>query len=80
MFNEISLLKSTISQQVEKMKTKNVSQWVKVDATPPSPDDSISVEISPNVTLDGDQVASLDAEQIEGMVDLVAAERTKKNP
>ena len=79
MFNETSLLKSTISQQVEKMKIKNVSQWVKVDATPPSPDNSISVEISLNVTPGGDHVASLDAEQIEGKADLVVAEETKKN-
>ena len=40
-FDETSLLKSTISQQVERLKTKDVSQWVKVNATPPSPVGSV---------------------------------------
>jgi len=40
-FNDTSLLKSTISQQVECLKTKDVSQWVKVNATPPSPVGSV---------------------------------------
>jgi len=35
-FNETSVLKYTISQQVERTKTKEVSQRVEVDATPPS--------------------------------------------
>ena len=34
-FDETSLLKSTVSQQVERTKTKDVSQRVEVDATPP---------------------------------------------
>jgi len=51
MFNEVSLLKSTISQQVERMKIKNVSQRIKVDATSPFPVGSVSVKISPDVTL-----------------------------
>jgi len=42
-FNETSLLKSTISQQEERLKTKNVSQRVEVDATLLSPVDSVSV-------------------------------------
>ena len=41
-FDETSLLKSTISQQVERLKTKDVSQWVEVDATPP-PVGSVSI-------------------------------------
>ena len=36
-FDETSLLKSTISQQVERKKTKIVLQWVEVDANPPPP-------------------------------------------
>ena len=44
-FDETSLLKSTISQQMERLKTKNVSQWVEVDATPPPPVGSVSVRI-----------------------------------
>jgi len=78
--DETSLLKSTISQQVERLKTKNVSQRVEVDATPPLSVGSESVRISPDVILSGDQVASLDAEQIEAKVDLVTAEGIKKNP
>jgi len=31
MFNETSLLKSTISQQVERLKIKDVSQQVEID-------------------------------------------------
>ena len=50
------------------MKTKDVLQRVEVDATPPPPVSSISVEISLDVTPGGVQVATL-----------VAAERTKKN-
>ena len=33
MFDKNSVLKSTVSQQVETTKTKEVSQWVEVDAT-----------------------------------------------
>ena len=42
-FDETSLLKSTVSQQVERLKTKDVSQRVEIDATPPSPVGSVSV-------------------------------------
>ena len=42
-FDETSVLKSTVSQHVERTKTKEVSQRVKVDATPPSPVGSVSV-------------------------------------
>jgi len=43
MFYETSLLKSTISQQEEWLKTKNVSQRVEIDATPPTLVDLVSV-------------------------------------
>jgi len=59
-FNETSLLKSIISQQVERLKTKDVSQRVEVDATPPPSIGSVSVKISPNVTPRRDHVAGLD--------------------
>ena len=42
-FYETSLLKSTISQQEEWLKTKNVSQRVEIDATPPTLVDLVSV-------------------------------------
>ena len=63
-FDETSLLKSAIPQQVERLKTKDVSWRVEVDATPPPPVDSVSVRTSPNVTSDGDHVASFDAEHV----------------
>ena len=44
-FDETSVLKSTISQQVERMKTKEVSQRVEVDATPPPPVGSVSMKL-----------------------------------
>ena len=49
-FDETSLLKSTIYQQVERFKTMDVSQRVEVDATPPPPIGSVSVKTSPEVT------------------------------
>ena len=75
-FDKISLLKSTVSLQVERMKTIEGPQRMEVDTTPPSSVDSVSVGISPDVTPGGDRVAVLDAEQVE----LFAAKRTKKNP
>ena len=38
---------------------------MEVDATPPSPVDSVSVRTSPDVITGGDHVASFDAEQVE---------------
>jgi len=61
-FDETLGLKSTVSQQVERTETKEVSQPVEVDATPPSPVDSVSVKTSPDVTSGGDYVARVDAE------------------
>ena len=45
-FDETSLLKSTVSQQVERTKTKDVMQQVEVDATPLSSVGSVSVRTS----------------------------------
>ena len=59
-FDENSILKSTVSQQVERTETKEVSQRVEVDATPPSPVGSVSVRISPDVAPSGDHVARVD--------------------
>ena len=78
-FDEASLLNFTVSQQMERMKTKGVLQWMEVDVTSPSPVGSVSVEISLNVTLSRDHVAGLDAEQVED-VKLFAAIGTKMNP
>ena len=64
-FDETSLLKSNISQQVERLKIKDVSQRVEVDATSPPPVGSTSVRTSPDVTPSGDHIASFDAEQVE---------------
>ena len=58
-FDEISVLKSTVSQQVERTETKEVSHRVEVDATPPSPVGLVSVKTSPDVTPGGDHVAGL---------------------
>ena len=44
-FDETSVLKSTVSQQVERTKTKEVSQRVEIDATPPPPVGSVSMEL-----------------------------------
>ena len=52
------------SQQVESMNTREESQWVEDDATPHSPIDSVSFEISPDVTPSGDHVAILDVEHV----------------
>jgi len=77
------VLKSTVSQQVERMETKEVSQRVKVDATPPSPVGSASEKTSPDVTPGGDHVARVDAKQVEDIdqnVELFAAIGTKVKP
>ena len=59
------MLKSTISQQVEIERTKEVSQQVKRDATSPSLERSASLEIIPKVTQDSDKVAEQDADDDE---------------
>ena len=55
------------------MKTKDGSQRVNVDATPPSPVGSILVRISSDETPGEDHVVVLDAE-------LFVAKETKTNP
>ena len=64
---------------MERTETKEVSQRVKVDATPPSPVASVSFRISPDVTMGGDHVADLDAENINKNVELFAVIETKMN-
>ena len=61
---------------MERTKTNKVSQRVEIDATPPSPVDSVSVKTSPEVIQGEDHVASFDAEQVENIdenVELFAA-------
>ena len=82
-FDATLLLKSIISQQVERVKTNDVSQWMEVDATLPSPVGSVSLKISLDVTPGGDHTISFDAEHVENInenVELFAAIRTKINP
>ena len=82
-FDETSVLKSTVSQHVERTKTKEVSQRVEVDVTPSSPVGSISVKTSPDVTPGEDHVARVDAEQVEDVdknVELSVAIGTKVKP
>jgi len=50
------MLKSTIPQQVEIERTKEISQQVESEAISPSLERSVSLEIIPKVTQDGDQV------------------------
>ena len=76
------MLKSTVSQQVKRTKTKEVSQWVEVDATPPLSIGLVSVKTSPDVTPGGDHITNFDAEQIEDIhenVKLFAVIETKIN-
>ena len=49
-FDKASILKPTISQHVEISKTKDVSQQVENDATLPSLESSVSLEIIPKVS------------------------------
>ena len=61
---------------MKRMKIKYVLQRVNVDAYPPSSVCSVSVGISLDVTLSGDRVTVLDAEQVS----LIITKRTKLNP
>ena len=81
-FDETSSLKFTVSQQVERTKTKEVSQRVKVDATPRTPVGLVSVKTLPDVTPGGDHVARVKTEQVEDIdenVELFTAIRIKIN-
>ena len=64
-FDETSVLKSTVSQQTKRTKTKDVSKRVDVHATSPPPVGSVQVKTSSDVTPGGDHVASFDAEQVD---------------
>jgi len=82
-FGETSVLKSTVSQQVERTETKEVSQRVEVDATLSSPVGSALEKTSPNVTPGGDHETKVDAEHVEDIaedVELFAAIGTKIKP
>ena len=81
--DETSLLKSTISQQVERTKTNDVLQRAEDDATLSTPVGSVSVRTSSDVTPSEDQVASFDTEQVEIIdenVELFTAIGTKIKP
>jgi len=75
-FDETSLSKSTISQQVERLKTKDVSQRVEVDATQQSLVGLVSARIPPDVTRGEDHVFMRDTKQVK----LIAAKGIKLNP
>ena len=77
-FDETSVLKSTVSQRVERTETKEVSRRVEVDSTPPSPVGSVSVRTSPDVTAGGDYIASFDTEQVEDIDENVDQDKTTK--
>ena len=64
-FDEASMLKPTISQQVEIEKIKELLQQVESDATLPSLEKSVSLEIILKVTQGSDQVAEQDADDDE---------------
>jgi len=75
-FEETSGLKSTVSQQVERTKTKDRLHRVEVDATASSPVGLALEETSSEVTAGGDYETKIDAEQIEDIaedVELFAA-------
>jgi len=59
-FDEGSMLKPTISQQVKIEKTKGISQQVESYATSPSLERSVSLDIIPKVTQGSDYVADQD--------------------
>jgi len=59
---EASLFKSTISQSMERLNTKDASKRVEVDATPLSQVSLVSVGISPDVTPGGNHIVVIDIE------------------
>ena len=61
-FDKASMMKPMDSQQVESDKTSRIWQQVESDATLSFPDRSVSFEITPEVTQDGDHVADEDDE------------------
>ena len=78
--DEASIVKPTISQKVETMKSKSeVSQRVKIDATQHYPVGSVSSGILSVVTPSGDRVADMETEHVE-KDGSKAARETKRNP
>ena len=63
------MLKSTVSQQVERTETKGRSQRVEVDATPSSPVGLASKDTLAEVTPGGVHDTKGDAEQIDDIVE-----------
>jgi len=85
-FDEGSILKSTIFQQVEIEKSKRISQLVESDATSPSLERSISLKIIPTVILGSDHVADQDTDDDEDqghvigdVYESIAVGRTRRN-
>ena len=80
------MLKPKISQQMEIIKTKDVSQQVKNDANPLSLESSASVRIIPRVTQGNYQADEVDADDEEGqeqimgdVPDSTAVRRPRRN-
>ena len=85
-FDLASIVKPMNSQQMESEKIKRISQQMESDASPPSPNSSVSFEITREVPRDGDHVAYEDAnddedqEYVMGEVqDSTAVGKTRRN-
>ena len=86
-FDEASLMKPMVSQQVETSKTKELSQQVEIDANPPSLEESASVRIIPGVTQGSNRADEESAEDVEqgqeqvmgNVPDPTAVERLRRN-
>ena len=65
-FDEASILKPKVSQQVETRKTKDASQQVENDANTLFLESSASVRIIPRVTQGNDQADEVDVDDEEG--------------
>ena len=84
-FDEASMLKPTISQQVKIEKTKGISQQVESDFTSPSLKRSVSLEIIPTVTQSSDHAADQDTDdnedqgQASDVQESIVIERARKN-
>ena len=85
-FDETSMLKPIISQQVKIEKIKRISQQIESDASSTSLERSVSLEIIPTVTQGSDHVADQDTDddedqgQVMGDVhESIAIRKTKRN-
>ena len=76
---EASIMKPTVSRQMEMRKTKVVSQWMEADATPHCPVGSVSSRVPLVVTPGGDRVGDVDTEHVKKDGSDVAR-GTKGNP